>query len=51
MNKENIMNILMNVGVSIVCDGEDYIEIENSYCGEDIIFEFDENGNLKRIGC
>lgn len=35
---------------SIIRDEATYVEIENSYVGEeDIVFEFDENGNILSI--
>lgn len=34
---------------SIVSDKATYVEIENSCYGEDIVFEFDENGNILSI--
>lgn len=34
---------------SIVRDETTYVEIENSCYGEDIVFEFDENGNILSI--
>lgn len=35
---------------SIVTDEATYVEIENAYLGEDIVFEFDKNGNILSIG-
>lgn len=34
---------------SIVKDEATYVEIENYFYGEDIVFEFDENGNILSI--
>lgn len=34
---------------SIVKDEATYVEIENYSYGEDIVFEFDENGNILSI--
>ena len=34
---------------SIVTDEATYVEIENACLGEDIVFEFDKNGNILSI--
>lgn len=35
---------------AIIANDKTYVEIENGHVGEDIIFEFDEAGNITLIG-
>lgn len=50
-DKELIYNLLSRLtSQPITSEKEDYVEIKNAACyGEDIVFEFDKEGNLTAI--
>ena len=51
-DKEIVYNLLSRLASQpIISEKEDYVEIQNACCGEDIVFEFDKDGNLTAIYC
>lgn len=49
-DKELIYNLLSRLtSQPITSEKEDYVEIQNACYGEDIVFEFDKEGNLTSI--
>ena len=49
-DKELVYNLLSRLtSQPVTSEKEDYVEIQNACCGEDIIFEFDKDGNLTAI--
>ena len=48
--RQDIEEMIESIGAVIVRETNDDIEIENAFYGETIVFDFDENGNLIRIG-
>ena len=50
-DKELVYNLLSRLtSQSVTSEREDYVEIRNAACyGEDIVFEFDKDGNLTAI--
>lgn len=50
MTDKELVHILLSHLASqpITSEREDYVEIQNAY-GEDIVFEFDKDGNLTAI--
>ena len=49
-DRKALLKIFRNAGIKIIsADNAEYLEIEPSNYGENIIFEFDENGNLVNI--
>lgn len=51
MTDKELVHILLSHLASqpITSEREDYVEIQNACSGEDIVFEFDKNGNLTAI--
>lgn len=49
--KEIILNILNRIHLEIHCVHDNFIEFSNGYGYEDIIIDFDEDGNIVNIGC
>jgi hypothetical protein len=53
MNKktdfETMLEIFKRSNVNIICEQENYIEIEPVTCGENIGFNFDSQGNFKEL--
>lgn len=50
MTDREMLNVLLaHLGREIECNESQYVEIRNSVMGEDIVFEFDENGNITDI--
>ena len=51
MTDKELVHILLSRLASqpITSEKEDYVEIQNACYGEDIIFEFDKDGNLTSI--
>ena len=49
-DKELICNLLSRLtSQPVTSEKEDYVEIQNTCYGEDIVFEFDKEGNLTSI--
>lgn len=49
-DKELVYNLLSRLtSQPVTSEKEDYVEIQNACCGEDIVFEFDKDGNLTAI--
>lgn len=49
-DKELVYNLLSRLtSQPVTSEREDYVEIQNAYYGEDIVFEFDKDGNLTSI--
>lgn len=49
-DKELVYNLLSRLtSQPITSEREDYVEIQNACYGEDIVFEFDKDGNLTAI--
>lgn len=49
-DKELIYNLLSRLtSQPVTSEKEDYVEIQNACYGEDIVFEFDKEGNLTSI--
>lgn len=50
-DKELVYNLLSRLtSQPVTSEKEDYVEIKNAACyGEDIVFEFDKDGNLTAI--
>lgn len=50
MTDREMLNVLLaHLGRKIESNESQYVEIQNSVMGEDIVFEFDENGNITDI--
>ena len=51
MTDKELVHILLSHLVSqpITSEKKDYVEIQNACYGEDIVFEFDKDGNLTSI--
>lgn len=49
--REAILNILNRIPLKVYYEDDKTIEFENGYGYEDIIIEFDENGDVIDIGC
>lgn len=49
-DKELVYNLLSRLtSQPVTSEREDYVEIRNACYGEDIVFEFDKEGNLTSI--
>lgn len=49
-DKELVYNLLSRLtSQPVTSEREDYVEIQNACYGEDIVFEFDKDGNLTSI--
>lgn len=49
-DKELVYNLLSRLtSQPVTSKREDYVEIQNACYGEDIVFEFDKDGNLTSI--
>lgn len=49
-DKELVYNLLSRLtSQPVISEREDYVEIQNACYGEDIVFEFDKDGNLTSI--
>lgn len=49
-DKELIYNLLSRLtSQPVTSEKEDYVEIQNACYGEDIVFEFDKDGNLTSV--
>lgn len=48
-DREMLDTLLAHLGRKIESSDSQYVEIQNSMLGEDIVFEFDENGNITDI--
>lgn len=46
---ETMLEIFKRSGVNIVCEQDDYIEIEPETYGENVGFDFDGHGNFKKL--
>ena len=49
--KELILKILDRISLKVNWQDDNCVEFENSYGHEDILIDFDENGNITGIGC
>ena len=49
--KEMILNILNRISLKVVLQDDKSIEFENGYGHEDIVIDFDEDGNVTDIYC
>lgn len=49
--KDIIIEILNRIPLKICWQDSKSIEFENGYGNEDIVIDFDENGNVVDIGC
>lgn len=51
MTDKELVHILLSRLASqpVTSEKEDYVKIQNACCGEDIVFEFDKDGNLTAI--
>lgn len=49
--KEMILGILERIHLKVTWQDDKCIEFENGYGHEDILIDFDEDGNVVRIGC
>lgn len=50
-DREMIEYLAKKCGLKVQWQDEKCVEIDNSYGGEDIVFDFDINGNITDIGC
>ena len=48
-DKETLLEIFKRAGVNIVYEQDDYIEVEPETYGENIGFDFDSQGNFKKL--
>lgn len=49
-DRETLLEIFKRAGVKILCeDNTDYFEVEPSTYGENVGFDFDMNGNFKKL--
>lgn len=48
-DKETLLEIFKRAGVNIVYEQDDYIEVEPEAYGENVGFEFDSQGNFKKL--
>lgn len=48
-DRETLLEIFKRAGVNIVCKQDNYIEVEPETYGENVGFDFDSQGNLKRL--
>ena len=46
---ETMLEIFKRSNVNIICEQENFIEIEPVTCGENIGFNFDSQGNFKEL--
>ena len=49
--REIILSILNRIKLKVNWQDDKSIEFENGYGCEDIVIDFDENGNVINIGC
>jgi hypothetical protein len=49
--KDMILNILHRIPLKVYWQDDKCIEFENGYGNEDILIDFDENGNVTNIYC
>ena len=48
-DKEILLEIFKRAGVNIVYEQDDYIEVEPETYGENVGFDFDSQGNFKKL--
>lgn len=48
-DKETLLEIFKRAGVNIVYEQDDYIEVEPETYGENVGFDFDSQGNFKKL--
>ena len=48
-DRETLLEISKRAGVNIVYEQDDYIEVEPETYGENVGFDFDSQGNLKKL--
>lgn len=48
-DREILLEIFKRAGVNIVYEQDDYIEVEPETYGESVGFEFDSQGNFKKL--
>lgn len=48
-DRETLLEIFKRAGVNIVYEQEDYIEVEPETYGENVGFDFDSQGNFKKL--
>lgn len=48
-DRETLLEIFKRAGVNIVYEQDDYIEVEPETYGENIGFDFDSQGNFKKL--
>ena len=48
-DRETLLEIFKRVGVNIVYEQDDYIEVEPETYGENVGFDFDSQGNFKKL--
>jgi hypothetical protein len=48
-DRETLLEIFKRAGVNIVYEQDDYIEVEPETYGENVGFDFDSQGNFKKL--
>ena len=48
-DRETLLEIFKRAGVNIVYEQDDYIEVEPETYGENVCFDFDSQGNFKKL--
>lgn len=48
-DRETLLEIFKRAGVNIVYEQDDYIEVEPENYGENVGFDFDSQGNFKKL--
>ena len=48
-DRETLLEIFKRAGVNIAYEQEDYIEVEPETYGENVGFDFDSQGNFKKL--
>lgn len=48
-DRETLLGIFKRAGVNIVYEQDDYIEVEPETYGENVGFDFDSQGNFKKL--
>ena len=48
-DRETLLEIFKKAGVNIVYEQDDYIEVEPETYGENVGFDFDSQGNFKKL--